>query len=297
MRHATAAETARPLRVVTYNVLHGGPFSGITGDDQELERRLAMAIDGLRALGPDVVALQEASVGRGRGNVAARIAGALGLHYVHAPATDRVFPLRWLGRLVVWLLGFNEGAAILSRFPIVASEIHDLPSCRKQLDPRVLLRARVATPWGELDVYSTHVSRDDCQLERAAEIAARERGRLPSVLMGDLNAGDTSPIIGRLTNGAGFVDVFRVANPDTPGLTVWQRVNADAPTVFRRVDYVLLLPGRECAGRVVASRVVLDAPGRSASGGPLWASDHYGVLGEIDLAPNACTARGAALRS
>jgi endonuclease/exonuclease/phosphatase family metal-dependent hydrolase len=282
---------------VTYNMLHGGPFSAITGDDQELERRLGMAIDALQALAPDVVALQEASEGRGRGNVAARIAAALGLHHVHAPATDRVFPLRWLGKLLVWLLGFNEGSAILSRYPIVASEVHELPRCRKQLDPRVMLRARLATPWGELDVYSAHISRDDCQIERVAEIAIRERGRLPSLLMGDLNAGDTSPAIGRLTNGAGLVDVFRTANPTAPGPTVWQRVTAAAPTVFRRVDYVFLVPGRECAGRVVGSRVVLDAPGRSANGHALWPSDHYGVLGEIDLASGACAARGPELRS
>jgi hypothetical protein len=34
---------------------------------------------------------------------------------------------------------------------------------------------------------------------------------------------------------------------------------------------------------VVASRVVLDAPGRRPDGRPLWPSDHYGVLAEIVL--------------
>lgn len=36
-------------------------------------------------------------------------------------------------------------------------------------------------------------------------------------------------------------------------------------------------------GRVPASRVVLDRPGRGPDGGPLWPSDHYGVLAEIEL--------------
>jgi hypothetical protein len=62
-------------------------------------------------------------------------------------------------------------------------------------------------------------------------------------------------------------------------------VLAPGPTVRRRVDYVLLLPGSRVAARVVSSRVVLDTPGRRADGGPLWPSDHYGVLAEIRLSP------------
>jgi hypothetical protein len=74
---AGAAE--RPLRIVTFNVLHGGPWSGWTGDDQELEARLAIVTEELRALEPDVVTLQESPVSRGRGDVAARLGQALGL--------------------------------------------------------------------------------------------------------------------------------------------------------------------------------------------------------------------------
>ena len=52
---ATAADD-RPLRVVTFNLLHGGPWSGLTGDDDDLERRLELMVAQLRALeheGPD----------------------------------------------------------------------------------------------------------------------------------------------------------------------------------------------------------------------------------------------------
>jgi hypothetical protein len=64
---------------------------------------------------------------------------------------------------------------------------------------------------------------------------------------------------------------------------VWQDVRAPAPTVRRRVDYVLVAPGRGAAARVRASPVVLDRPGRATDGRPLWASDHYAVLSEVDL--------------
>src|SRR5688572_22858463 len=100
-------------------MLHGGPWAGVTGRDDELDARLALIAAQLRALEPDVVALQEAPVTRWRGDVVARLAQALGLGHVHARATERVFGWLPLGRLVLGALGFVEGPAILSRFPIV----------------------------------------------------------------------------------------------------------------------------------------------------------------------------------
>src|SRR5262245_51903402 len=85
------AEPVRPLKCVTLNLLHGGVFSGLRGDGQELDRRLDMVVQGLRALEVDVVGLQEASESHGRGNVAARLAAQLGFHYVYAPAAFRLF--------------------------------------------------------------------------------------------------------------------------------------------------------------------------------------------------------------
>lgn len=278
-----AAEPAPGLRVVTLNLFHGGASSGLIGDAGQLEARLAMVTAELRALRPDLIALQEASVGWGRGNVAARLAGALGLHHVHAPATSRVSPLGLLNRILVSLMNFSEGPAVLSRFPITTSAVHDLPRCERALDPRVLLETEVATPWGPLRVYSTHTGRDPCQHQRVAELVVARRGPLPSILMGDFNAAEDVPSIAALVNGAGFVDAFRAANADAPGLTVWQRIEAESSTVFRRVDFVFVLPGTAKAARVAASRVVLDAPGRLGDGRPLWPSDHYGVLADVVL--------------
>ena len=66
-----AAERAEPvtgpapaLTYVTLNVLHGGVLSGLTGRDQDLERRLEIVAEELAALRPDIVGLQEASTSR-----------------------------------------------------------------------------------------------------------------------------------------------------------------------------------------------------------------------------------------
>ncbi|HSE92168.1 MAG TPA: endonuclease/exonuclease/phosphatase family protein [Methylomirabilota bacterium] len=277
------ASSAKPLTVVSFNVFHGGASSGLWGDDHRLERRLAMAVEGLRALDPDVVALQEASSGWGRGNVAARLAAGLGLRHVWAPATSRVF-VPPFGQLLTWMMNFSEGPAILSRYPVAASEVHELPRCSaRRFDPRVALVVDLDTPWGRLPVFSTHTSRDDCQVRRVGELALARRGALPALVMGDFNSGEASDAIATLMNGAGFVDVFRVANPGEPGATVWQRVDAPAPTVFRRVDYVFIVPGLEVTARVRASRVVLNTPVREPNGITLWPSDHYGVLAELEL--------------
>ncbi|MGH7393494.1 MAG: endonuclease/exonuclease/phosphatase family protein [Candidatus Rokuibacteriota bacterium] len=277
------ADSAKPLTVVTFNVFHGGPASGLWGDDQGLERRLAMTIETLRALDPDIVGLQEASAGWGRGNVAERLAAGLGLRHAWAPATSRV--IVWpFDRLLARMMNFDAGPAVLSRFPIAASEVHELPSCgAARFDPRVALAVQVDTPWGRLPVVSTHTSRDDCQVRRVGELAQARRGALPALVMGDFNSVETSPAIAALTNGAGFVDAFRAANPTAAGATVWQRVRAPGSTVFRRVDYVFVVPGRRVGVHVRASRVVLDTPAREPDGTTLWPSDHYGVLAELEL--------------
>jgi len=77
----------------------------------------------------------------------------------------------------------------------------------------------------------------------------------------------------------------RVANPDMPGPTVWQRIDMDASTAATRVDFILYLPGSASSAAVRSSRVILDRPGRLPDGRVLWPSDHYGVLAEIDIRP------------
>ncbi len=277
--------SAPPLKFVTFNLFHGGAFSGLSGDAKDLDGRLEMAAGELRRLGVDVVGVQEASTGRGRGNVAARLAAQLGFHHVYAPASSRFFGNNGVDRIIAFLLNFTEGPAVVSRFPITRWEVHDLPRCGRFFDSRVLLAASLQTPWGPLRVFSTHTRGDPCQTRRVAELVRNGRGSMPSVLLADLNAAEGSAAIAALTEDAGFVDAYRTANPTLPGPTVWQRIEEPAPTVWRRVDYVFLAPGTEFPGTVLSSRVVLDTPRHLPDGKILWPSDHYGVLAELEVFP------------
>jgi endonuclease/exonuclease/phosphatase family metal-dependent hydrolase len=277
-----AGQSPDILRVVTFNLLHGGPSSGLWGDDRFLDARLDLVVRELRAIDPDIVGLQESSISGGR-HVAARLASELGLHWAHASATRRVSGIGLLDRLLVWAMNFEEGPAVLARWPIVETEVFDLPRCARFYDPRVVLRAAVETPRGRVQVFSTHLSHDACQAKRLGEIVRAYTGPLPALVMGDFNAPESTAWIKNLVRDAALVDAYRVANPTAAGATVWQRPEAPDPTVTRRVDFIFVQPGTAPRLRVRASDVVLSTPGRLANGVTLWPSDHYGVLAELML--------------
>ena len=101
-------------------------------------------------------------------------------------------------------------------------------------------------------------------------------------LVGDLTSPPDAPGMDTLLSELGFVDAFHAVHPDDPGFTVYQPVRAAARLARRRVDYVLVASGAPPA-RVRSSRIVLDVPGQGGDGRPLWPSDHYGVVAEVDL--------------
>ena len=287
---AQSPSPAPPLRFVTLNVLHGGPLSGWTGKDSHLEARLDLVAEALLALAPDVIALQEASRSTARGEVASRLAGRLGMNHVYSASSMQLFDTAWVNRVAAALIDFSEGPAILSRFPILHAETLRLPPCGRRFEPRVLLFAELATPGGRLPVFSTHISGNACHTQAVGALVRERRGDLPGVLMGDLNTVESSPAMAALAAEVEFVDAFRAVHPDAPGFTVYQPVTAPERRARRRVDYVLLVPGRVFPGAVVDSRVVVDTPGRLADGTLLWPSDHYGVMADLRVSPEAPSA-------
>lgn len=280
------AESSR-LRVLTYNLLHDGPWSGFFENGTHLEERLDITIQELQRLQPDVIALQEASDSRKHGNVPQRIAEALGYQMVFEPATQHISGIGFLDRLITSTIGFKEGPAILSRYPIVASEVYDLPRCQRRMDPRILLRAEISAPDGPIQVFSAHTAKgDDCQLTRVGELFREHRGAGRAILMGDLNTGEESSVLTEWQKEPGLIDVFRTANPGVSGGTFWQNIHVEWPTADRRVDFIFLLTGSNGSSPVVhSSRLTFDQPGRLPNGDALWPSDHRGVYAEIELTP------------
>lgn len=131
-------------------------------------------------------------------------------------------------------------------------------------------------------IYSTHwcvtIRRpdDDCDVPKQLEyantltdqIAQRAEPEVPVVLMGDFNVFDgfeSGPVV-QFLEGAGFVDVFRDADPTGDGTTFLGNDWAPAG----RIDYIFATP---------PSNVLDSYIDRRAEG-----SDHYPVVATVDFA-------------
>jgi endonuclease/exonuclease/phosphatase family metal-dependent hydrolase len=91
-----------------------------------------------------------------------------------------------------------------------------------------------------------------------------------------------------------YQDAWDVLNAGAPGYT-WARANLYTGRMGwlrgdRRLDYIFVTsPRRDGRGTVHAARVVLDQPVTLSSGEPLFASDHFGVMAEVQMSPGAKT--------
>ena len=196
------------LRVLQFNAYHGYPdregrLAGLAAgtpaasDRPERADRLAAVISRLR---PDVVVLQEAWCTVTEGCLADRLAEDLELHAVYARANGS---LRWLG--------FEEGAAILSRFPIAVAETWPLLPDRDRFERRIALAARIDHPALPFEVVGVHVANGDPELADAQSRRLlgqlRDRAERPALVAGDFNLDSDHSALGRFGH-AGYRDVL-----------------------------------------------------------------------------------------
>lgn len=275
-------DTPQRARVVTLN------FWGL---EPPLDVRLALAERQLRALAPDVVAMQEVRPmdegGRRGRTTAAWLAGALGFEHVYEPAVHRH--------------DGDEGLAILSRHPIVEHRVTPLPDARPD-DARILLSAAIHLPAARVWLHCTHLHyrpEDGVARERqvvAVDQAIRALGMGADdapvhILCGDFNAppdSDEMRFLRGLTTLADrrtvYQDAFARVHPHADGFTWSAEIGAARARrtndANRRLDYVLVSPRRKDGrGTVHDARLVMDE-----RQGEIAASDHYGVLADIQIA-------------
>jgi endonuclease/exonuclease/phosphatase family metal-dependent hydrolase len=281
MRRTGAFQIVKPrhLRFVTLN---------LWGDNGPWESRLAVVADKLAGVLPDVVALQEVREVPGRiVNQAEMLARQQGWNHVFAPATA------WGGG--------HEGLAILSRFPIGAHDFRPLPHSLEN-EGRIVLSARIDSDFGEVWTHTTHLSyrenegrkRED-QVLVVDEVVSAHQNDNPQVLMGDFNAvphSDEIRWLSGLTTLSGrrvyYQDAWDMIHPGVAGYT-WTRANHYRERMHwlradRRLDYVFVTPARrDRRGTVHEARLIFDEPVVLGSGEHLYASDHSGVLVEVQF--------------
>ena len=274
----------RYLRFLTLNLWR---------EDDRWEPRLSLVTRKLDSAQPDVVALQEVRDVPGRiANQAALLARDQGWSQVvsaaAAPPGD----------------GY-DGLAILSRFPIGAHEITRLPGAGGE-NARLVLSARIDSDFGAVWVHNTQLvegeeegNRREEQVVALDEVVTAHRNGTPQVILGDFNAMPTFDEIrwmsGKTTlagRRACYQDAWDTLHPDLPGWT-WARANPGTDRKYwlrpdRRLDYAFVTPvQRDRRGTVHGARLLFDEPEMRSSGERLFASDHYGLVVEIQFQPDA----------
>ena len=263
--------TARTIKVLTLNIWNrGDPW----------EERLKVIRAGLAEMRPDVVCLQEVlalpDFDQGR-----LIAEGSGYHVAFGSDGDDHYLF---------------GNAILSRWPIVRTAVRPLPRGGTD-ENRAVTFASLATPFGTLPVFSTHLNwkahQGHIRVQQVRELVAfidqeTDEGMLPAVVAGDFNAEPDADEIRYLRGFTGlggecvyFGDCWAAAGDGTPGATFVRR-NPYASCYHepdRRIDYVFVRgPNDRMEGAALECSLAFDQPV-----GEVWASDHLGVLATIGV--------------
>jgi endonuclease/exonuclease/phosphatase family metal-dependent hydrolase len=234
---------------------------------------------------PDLVGLVETWAGDGTSQ-AERLGDALTLDSVFVPtslppAPDPVESPDQNGIAV--------GIGLLSRWRIVATEVHELPHTQRGGAPPTAFVSTVDHPRGPLHVvvacteWEPEYAGDQLEQSRAlAALAAQKRfdGRLPVLLIGDLNAAVDQPELAPVTET--MVDTWTAGGGDPDAVTYDSTMPLTGPGAVkqldRRIDHVFARPGHP--GRTVTVHRAFLAGDRPVDG--VYPSDHYAVGVDLD---------------
>jgi endonuclease/exonuclease/phosphatase family metal-dependent hydrolase len=248
-----------PVRLVTFNTHHG------VGDDRRHDLpRLAKL---LHAVDADVICLQE--VDRYYGDrsedvdQALLLSRALDMQLAWGPAIDERKPDGEPRQY---------GNALLSRLPILVSDVHPLPGGG---EPRSALRTMLELDGGTLWVTATHLTTRSVRerTEQVAALAALHTDRMEGgVLVGDFNTSPDAPELEVLRGR--FTDAWEQAGArdDQAGRRFWRGNDGGtfpARSPRKRIDQVWV-----SSGVTVAAARVLDAEG---------ASDHLPLVVDLEV--------------
>ena len=264
---APQAKSSEDLRVVSLNMLHGFPKFKF------LPERLEMIATEIIHLNADIVLLQEVPWTLKTGNAAQFLAEKTGMNYAYLRANGNR-----------WTIFFEEGETILSRYPLQNLEFVQLRPKARIYENRVVLHATTVTPLGDIDLFVTHLTHTNSDLnyeqsQALVEFVNQFSGE-HTLIAGDFNAEPDSPQIQNLSRD--WSDSFQAQ--DLPDSKFTCCVEVFSPSSIerydKRIDYIFTSRG------LVFQDVirVFDQPIQFADGW-LWPSDHAGWVAELRPVP------------
>lgn len=219
------------LRVFSLNFCHDFPEYGF------LEERLALLSVYIRRHEPDIICLQEIPWTRISKSAVASLAQSVGFNYAYYRANGNRA-----------LIGFEEGQAILSRYPIMDTASTTLQPKAGFFENRTALYVRVDTPKGKIGVVSTHLSGNEsvqeAQAQSLLQFVEEQAGEDPVIIAGDFNFTDQSKAYELLTQK--WKDTYYFMHPDLDGFTccVEDFSAGENSKMTKRVDYIFTWGGK-----------------------------------------------------
>ncbi len=248
----------KPLTIISANLWHDFPKY------RQCTQRLDSFAGMVETEHADVVLLQEVSH-RSNFHVDQWLSERLGMAYAYSRANGDEAGI-----------GFEEGLAVLSSFPIQSLYLQQLGSSANVFVHRLAMGAKVLSPWGSFAAISVHLAllrRQNChQLSQLYTWLNKIMGGLPTIIGGDFNSHENSPQMTRVRSA--WTDTFRLMHPDADGTT--HEICTPQGRVIKRsrLDYIFLRPGK-------AKWKVLETRHLDGSNGPH--SDHRAVLTRLVL--------------
>ena len=258
-----------PIHILSLNMLHGFP------NFTHLEERTSLLSAEIGRLGIDIVLLQEVPWTNEHGQIAQQLAEQHGFNYVYLRANGNRK-----------LIGFEEGLAILSQYPLKNLSFTELRPVAGFFENRMALHATAETPQGNIDLFVTHLTNGKASINASQTESllsfVQKEAQDAALVAGDFNAVADSPQILHLTNV--WQDSFHLLNPNDSGASccVTDLSNSPASELQVRVDYVFMVPGTRQLLNILAIEQVFAEPFAVANG-RLWLSDHAGLLATVTI--------------
>jgi endonuclease/exonuclease/phosphatase family metal-dependent hydrolase len=254
----TNAKPCKPITIISANLWHDWPRH------RQLFPRLSAFADLAETEAADIVLLQEVARTT-KLKVDEWLAERLGMGYAYARANGHESGI-----------GFEEGLAVFSRFPLGTPQWHQLGASALQMSQRMALGANVNTPCGNLMVYSVHLGiyakENFRQINRLQDWIGSTASEQTALIGGDFNAHENKSQIHHIQKR--WLDIFRYMNPDGDGTTHEIRWPWGQPLRRHRLDYLFMQKGGTHWN-------VLDAKHISAKVGKGFHSDHRAVMARV----------------